>query len=205
MDKPIEILQGSGSVSTNQLVLAARTIKDSERKNVFYVSITPGLLCPDFAKGLDIKSSRLASRLGLGTHISPEHPTKGKVLPDSMTSWNSKAHFVLHNRGNGIPFFRDMGFTESKLKEMMLDPRYKMLDAFNGKRFNFGKSINRAKDIFVKKFLTSYKDEPEVEKKDYQFAEPDEARKALRATAMKLGNFVQEIETKEDISRWRSG
>ena len=34
--------------------------------------------------------------------------------------------------------------------------------------------------------------------------EPDEARKALRATAMKLGSFVQEIETKQDmkIDQW---
>ena len=30
-----------------------------------------------------------------------------------------------------------------------------MLDAFNGKRFNFGRSIARAKDGFVKKFLES--------------------------------------------------
>ena len=82
------------------------------------------------------------------------------------TGYN-KASFELENRGNGIPFFRDMGFTESKIKEMMLDPKYTMLDAFNGKRFNFGRSITRAKDGFVKKFLESCNDEPEGEKKDY--------------------------------------
>ena len=63
--------------------------------------------------------------------------------------------------------YRDMGFTESKIKEMTLDPKYTMLDAFNGKRFNFGRSITRAKDGFVKKFLESCNDEPEGEKKDY--------------------------------------
>ena len=170
LDKPIEILQGSGSVSTNQLVLAARTIRDSEKKNTFYVAVTPGLFCQAFAPDLCILSARIASKLGLSMNITAEHPTKGKVLRDSMTSWNNKASFELDNKGNGIPFFRDMGFTESKIKEMMLDPKYTMLDAFNGKRFNFGRSIARAKDGFVKKFLESCNNEPEGEKKDYLFA-----------------------------------
>ena len=45
-------------------------------------------------------------------------------------------------------------------------------------------------------------------KKDYLFAKPDEARKALRATAMQFGNFVrprnQEIEAKQDmkVDKW---
>ena len=39
------------------------------------VAVTPGLLCPAFAKDLCILSARITSKLGLGMNITPEHPT----------------------------------------------------------------------------------------------------------------------------------